>query len=313
MQCDRVVDTTPQQQQTAARITDQVRRALDLLRSTYPNEPTWRFAAREWNGRVYVGSRLHIAEYDRETGCLRIGLDTNGSQGSLPLLFTRCFLRLIKATTGQKRCTDVMLLALETCRDNGIAIDLQCDDIKEHNLTNTPFYDDLRCGTNGQDGRRWTFPELIGRNVDEAVAMLRAGYPRLTIKTMGWDTVHTSGSHADPNNTVIIVYDPWSRKVVYPEPHVQSMGPQESLTDHCFMLSDEGTCLGAPRRVPDAWRTNLIGASLGDATNSLRWEYPHAVVETQPDTAAIEPVRRRDRIRVLFDPESGKTTRVMLG
>jgi hypothetical protein len=78
------------------------------------------------------------------------------------------------------------------------------------------------------------------------------------------------------------------------------------------MLGDDGTCRGAPRRIPDTWRI-LIGKSLGDVTNSLRFEYPHAVVETTPDTAAIDPVRRRDRIRVLFDPETGATTRLMLG
>lgn len=311
--CDRVTDTTPQQRRTVQTVTAQIHRALDILRREYPHEPTWRFAAREWSGRVDVGTRLHVPEYARETGCLRIGLDTNGSHDLVPLVFTRCFLALVKATTGQKRCTDTMLVALDTCRKHGIEIDLQCDDIKMYSLTDTPWYDQKGCGTNGQDGRRWTFPELIGRRVDDAVAMLRAGYPHLQIRTMSWDTIHTSGSHGDPNNTVIIVVDPWSKKVVYPEPHVQSMGPQESLTDHCFMLSDEGTCLGAPRRVPDLWRTNLIGASLGDATNSLRWEYPHAVVETQPETAAIDPIRRRDRIRVLFDPETGKTTRVLLG
>jgi hypothetical protein len=179
-------------------------------------------------------------------------------------------------------------------------------------LINTPYYDYKKCGDTGQDGRRWTFPELIGRDVDDAVRMLRKGYPDLMIRTMAWDMIHTQGSHAYPNNTVIIVFDADSRKVVYPEPHIQSMAPQESLTDQCFRLADNGTCLGAPRRIPQAWNT-LIGKSLGDATNSLRWEYPHAVVETIPDTASLDPIRRRDRIRVLFNPETGMTSKILLG
>jgi len=310
--CEHVVDSTPQQRQTLLTIEANITKALGVLRAQFPHEPVWKYASREWTGRVYLGSRLHIAEYDRETGCLRVGLDANGSEDKVPLLFTRSFLRLVKATTGEKRCTDTMLTALEVCRENGIEIDLQCDDIKEHSLINTPFYDQKACGETGQDGRQWTFPELIGRPVDDAVQMLRRGYPDMTIKPMAWDTIHTSGSHGTPNSTVIVVYDPWSKKVVYPEPHVQSMHPQESLTPHCFMTSDDGACIGAPRRIPDSWSV-LIGKSLGDATNSLRWEYPHAVVETQPDTAAIDPIRRRDRIRVLFNPETGNTSRLMLG
>lgn len=310
--CEHVVKSTPQQEESIRSIEALITKALAILGAQFPHEPVWRYATREWTGRVYLGSSLHVAEYDRESGCLRIGLDANGSKEKLALLFTRTLLRLIKTTTGEKRCTSLMLTALETCRENGIAIDLSCDDIKSNSLINTPLYDQKACGETGQDGRQWTFPELIGRPVDEAVEMLRSGYPDMTIKPMAWDTIHTSGSHGLPNSTVIVVYDPHSKKVVYPEPHVQSMHPQESLTPHCFMLAEDGGCIGAPRRIPDSW-TTLIGKSLGDVTNSLRWEYPHAVVETQPDTAAIDPIRRRDRIRVLFSPETGKTSRLMLG
>jgi hypothetical protein len=310
--CERVVETTPQQRATLQYIEQTITTALTILRQEYPHDPVWKYCQREWRGRVYLGSRLHVAEYQRATGCLTIGLDTNGSQDAKALLFTRCFLHMIKATTGDRRCTDTMLTALDTCRDHGIDIDLRCDDIKAMSLIHTPYYDEHGCGDTHQDGRQWTFPELIGRDIDDAIRMLRGGYPDLTIKTMAWDTMHTQGSHANPNQTVILVYDPWSRKVVYPEPHIQSTGPQESLTENCFMLADDGTCQGAPRRIPETWRT-LIGKSLGDTTNSLRWEYPHAVVETQPETAAIDPIRRRDRIRVLFDPATGATTRLMLG
>jgi hypothetical protein len=253
-----------------------------------------------------------MAEYSKETGCLTIGVDTNGSPDKQALLFTRAFLHLVKGTTGAKKCTDTMLSALETLRDRGFSIDMSCDDIKAMGLTASRYYDDAKCGADGQDGRRWTFPELIGRDIDDAVPMLRRGYPDLHIHAVEWGTIYTSGSYASPNNTVVIVYDPVSRKVVFPEPHLASMPPQESLTPNCFMLSDDGTCLGAPRRIPSSWQ-QLIGKSLGDATNSLRWEYPHAVVETQPNTAPIPRIRRRDRIRVLFDPESGATTHVLLG
>jgi len=195
----------------------------------------------------------------------------------------------------------------------GLETDLSCADIRDYGLMATPYYDAKGCGSDGQDGRHWTFPELIGRDIDDAITMLRSGYPDLHIRTMTWDTVHTQGSWSSPESTVVIVYDPWSRKVVFPEPHVQSLAPQDGLTQNCFFVSDEGICIGAPRRIPAEW-TTLIGKSLGDVTNSLRWTYPHAVVETQPITAPIpRGTRRRDRIRVLFDPETGLTRRLILG
>ena len=310
--CERVIETTPQQRATAHWIAATLTRALAIMRQQFPHEPVWKHVTREWRGHVYVGSSLHLAEYSPQTGCLRVGVDTNGSNDMRALLFTRCFLRLIKETSGYKTCTDTMLTALDTIQQHGIEIDLRCDDIKDNSLINTPYYDATRCGTDAQDHRRWTFPELIGRTIADAVSMLRRGYPELTIHAVEWGMISDSGSYASPNTTVIIIYDPVSQKVVYPEPHLASMPPQESLTPNCFMLSDQGSCLGAPRRVPSSWDA-LIGTPLDDATNTLRYEYPHAVVETQPHTAPIAPIRRRDRIRVLFDPETGKTTRLLLG
>lgn len=310
--CERVIETTPQQRATIHRLSAKLTRALRLLRDTYPHDPIWRHAAREWRGHAYVGSQLHVADYNRYTGCLRVGVDTNGSRDKQALLFTRAFLHLVKGTSGATRCTDTMLTALETLQQHGFEIDMSCDDIKAMGLTGSRYYDDAKCGADGQDGRRWTFPELIGRDIDDAVSMLRRGYPDLHIRAVEWGMISDSGSYASPNTTVVIIYDPVSRKVVYPEPHLASMPPQESLTPNCFMLSDQGTCLGAPRRIPASWSV-LVGKSLGDATNSLRWEYPHAVVETQPENAPIPEIRRRDRIRVLFDPETGRTTRLILG
>jgi len=311
--CERVVDITPQQRRTIAQIQDTLRRVVRGLRTTFPNEAMWSVVEREWQGHVFVGTRLHRAEYEPQTGCLRIGVDTNGSQDAIPLLFTRCLLEMIRSSTGFKKCTDHMRVALDHAKEMGVKVGLMCDDIKDYGLIQTPYYDENQCDSQGQDGRQWTFPELIGRDIDDAVAMLRAGYPHLHIRSMAWDTMHTQGSWSSPESTVVIVYDPWSRKVVFPEPHLQSMAPQDGLTQNCFFVSDEGICIGAPRRVPDEWKA-LIGKSLGDATNSLRWTYPHAVVETQPINAPIDRgTRRRDRIRVLFDPQTGETRRVILG
>lgn len=70
--------------------------------------------------------------------------------------------------------------------------------------------------------------------------------------------------------------------------------------------------MGAPATVPGTWKM-LIGKNLMDATDSLRFNYPHAQVETVPNTYGIPPVKRRDRIRVLFDAKTGRTTQIILG
>jgi hypothetical protein len=208
-----------------------------------------------------------------------------------------------------------MLTALQHAEQMRIPIDVSCEDIKANALINSPYYERYGCHTDGQDGRQWTFPELIGREVDEAIRMLRAGYPDMHIEARSWDMVPVGPQHTGhaPERSIVLVYDPWTRKVVFPEPHLASMELQTTLTGNCFRLADDETCTGAPRRIPEAWKA-LIGRRLGDATNSLRWQYPHAVVETQPNTAPVPPTaRRRDRIRVLFDPSTAITTHIMLG
>lgn len=315
MNCEFVTEITPAQQRQLGIVEERVRRVLRSLHATNPNDPVWKVVGREWNGRVLLGSRLHEAEYDRTKGCLRVGMDDRGSEDHVPKLTARCLLALIKTSTTDKRCTEDMLRALEHAEQMGVPISVSCEDIKANGMVASPYYRRYGCDTDGQDGRQWTFPELIGRNVDDAMQMLRRGYPDLHIEARTWDMIPVGSQHTGnpPERSVVVVYDPWTRKVVFPEPHLASIEMQTGLTQNCFMLADDQTCVGAPRRVPEAWKA-LIGRRVGDATNSLRFEYPHALVETQPNTAPVHPeARRRDRIRVLFDPSTARTTHIMLG
>jgi len=271
----------------------------------------------EWRGRVYLGSTLHVPRYASETGCLTLGLDTNGSLDMLPRLLARCILTLVKESLDNANCATQMRQAIEAAESIGLEVDLSCDDIKEYGLVTTQWYEDKRCGTDAYDRRRWTFEELLGRDVDDAVTMMRQGYPDLHVVTRPWDMLHQAGTYDlhPEKETVVISYDMKSNKVVLPEPRITTMQNMEGSKGHCFILPEESgaRCLGAPRKVSGGEWDALIGKNLMDATDSLRFNYPHAMVETVPNTYGIPPTKRRDRIRVLFDPKDGRTTHIMLG
>ncbi|MGA1495311.1 MAG: hypothetical protein ACO37D_07935 [Rhodothermales bacterium] len=241
-------------------VEDRVRRVIHSLHTTYPNEPLWKVVGREWNGRILLGSRLHVAEYDRHKGCLVLGLDDAGSKDKIPQCTARCLLTLTRATTSGNRCTEHMLLALQHAEQMRIPIDVSCNDIKANGLVTSPYYERYGCGADGQDGRQWTFPELIGRQLSDAAHMLKQGYPDMHIEARSWDMIPVGPQHQDhpPERSIVLTYDPQTKRVVFPEPHLASMELQTSLTGNCFRLADDQTCTGAPRRIPDTWK-RVIG------------------------------------------------------
>jgi hypothetical protein len=317
MECERKIKSTPAQQQTLGVLERQLKQLFTHLRDREPHDPTWTLINQYWRGRVFLGDTVNVPSYAKETGCMSIGLDSNGSKDVLPRLLGRCIMVLVKGTIAVSACAQQMRIALEAAEGLGMTVDLSCDDIKEFGLTQTKWYVDKRCGTDAFDGRRWTFEELLGRDVDSAADMFQQAYPDSHVVIRPWDMMHQAAVYdAHPTKeTVVISYDAKSRKVVLPEPQISSMQIMSGVKGHCFMLPEEegARCIGAPRTAHPEWQTKLVGKNLMDVTDSLRFNYPHALVETVPNTWGIPPVKRRDRIRVLFDPKTSRVTQIILG
>jgi len=232
----------------------------------------------------------------------------------MPRLTARLLMKVVRETLGNAGCLHELRTTLDRAHQLEIPVELSCDDIRENGLHDSTWADDRTCSGSAESGRRMTFPEVLGRTVDEAISMLRRGYPTHHIVARRWDMMSTEPipDSYRPNETIILHYDPVSRKIVLPEPRLGSMAVMHGIDQHCFMLPEEGRCIGAPARRPESW-DRLIGGLLIDANDTLRFHYPHAVVETVPKTARLDPTHRRDRIRVLFDPETALVTEIILG
>ena len=312
--CDHVTDSTPQQRKTLATLETRVSYVFQTLRREHPYEKVWQHILKNWNGRVHLGSYTHVPEYSNETGCLVIGLDTNGSPDLIPRLTARLLMKIVRETLGNVGCMEELRQTLDRAHRLEIPVELSCDDIRENGLHDSTWADDRKCSGLSESGRRMTFPEILGRSVADAMTMLRRGYPNHHIVARRWDMMATEPipDNYRPNETIILHYDPVSQKVVLPEPRIGSMAVMYGTQQHCFMLPEEGTCIGPPSRRPKTW-DRLIGGLLIDANDTLRFQYPHAVIETIPKTARLDPTHRRDRIRVLFDPETALVTEILLG
>ena len=285
------------------------------LQTTQPDVPAWRTVLDHWDRRLRLGTRHLVPVYVPDvagTGCLSVGLDANGSIDMRWRIFGRCAAVLLRNLS--RPCTEYIDKALTYAQTTlGFRIDLSCDDYREFGLIRKEWYTNARCDVT-HDARRGTFEELVGRPVDDAIEMVRAAYPDLHVVVRHWDLLGESASydlHAE-KETLVIHIDPVSNKVVLPEPQLASLQTVSSATGHCFLLPDEGTCKGVPRVADGAW-TPLIGQLITDAVDTLRFNYPHAVVEASPVTWRIPPVRRRDRIRVLFDPKTARVTHITIG
>lgn len=290
---------------------------LTSMRTAQPDEPVWYRLLKTWDGSVRLGTRYLDPSYTPETGRLSIGLDSHGSPTKHDRAVLRLLNTLITKTTAAPQCTVLVRQAVEHAESMGVRVDLTCDDFREFGLLASQYYTAAGCGGTHHDRRRASFEELLGRHVDDATAMVKAAYPDLHISLRKWDLIGGAGTYDvhPENETLVIYYDDVSKKVVLPEPRLASVQQMDGVENHCFMLPDDGMCLGAPRVVHpdrDQWDA-LIGKLVTDVNDTLKFRYPHAVVETSPINYKIPPIRRLDRIRVSFDPETARVVAITVG
>ena len=302
--CPKVPIETAEQEQTLGALREITRRVVAHLRHIAPHEPAWKTLKTSWNGHLSLNSTPFRAEFEHDRGCLSIGIPCDGAADRLPLLTARVLLSMSKVAAGSSRvCTDVHATLLHEVQNSlGIPIDLECDDIREHGLLNTPWQRQS-CGR-----ERLEWPELVGANLDIVTQYFALHYPTKRLEAFPWDMLSAQPAARD---VIRITYESRSRKVVNPAPHIGTVNIP-AWDDQCFALPDgESTigCIGAPRLPPDTW-TQLVGMRLTDAVDSLRFKYPHATVQSTPSTAAVSADRRQDRIRVWFNPHTALVDRV---
>ena len=177
----------------------------------------------------------------------------------------------------------------------GIRFELPCSDIIDHGLMES-WGKKVGCHQ-----YRLSWPEFIGLSRDQVVdAFERSGRK---VETFTWDSMY--GKPA-VDGVVRIIYDPKTWKVVSPAPHVGSI-PLPMTDDQCFIKPDEGlTCIGAPLSLPPKEWDMYIGKLFTEVVDALRMTHPHATIESLPASASVTKDKRRDRIRVRFDPETAR-------
>lgn len=311
--CDINPSPTDAQRRSLREIENDVSRLFGALVRDQRDVPVWGAVTRHWDGHVRLGTRHLVPGFVPRQGCLSIGLDSNGSPDKHWRAVCRCICVLIRSvSTPCAPDIDRALTYAETTLQ--FTIDLSCDDIREYGLIRKPWYGNMNCEKT-HDRRRPTFEELLGRDVDEAKAMVRDAYPDVHVVVRHWDLIGESASydlHAE-KETLVIHYDVKSNKVVLPTPQFASAQTMNGVYGNCFLMPDEGRCKGAPRIAPDASWDAMIGGLLTDVVDTMRFNYPHAVVEARPVTYGEPSVRRRDRIQVLFDPQTARVTNVIIG
>ena len=301
--CSRVQTETAEQQTTLDTLRTLVERVIKHMRTVAPHESAWKNLKDSWNGEVVLNTTPFRAEYEPEYGCLSIGVPRTGAPYQLPLLTARLLLTMSRVASGGRRCTDLHNMMLGEVKNTlGIPVEVGCDDIQLYSLMNTPWRNDA-C-----EQERLEWPELVGSRVDLVVRYFDRYHPDKRVEIFPWDSLNAQPAAPD---VIRITYETRSRKVVNPAPHIGTANIP-FLDGSCFSRVDsESTvrCIGAPRVPPQVWG-QLIGKSVIDAVDSLRFKYPHAVIEATPTSASIPTDRRQDRIRVWFDPVTAKIDRL---
>lgn len=312
--CSAVERTSPQQRATLDLLERTCRRVFVETRQVYPNGKVWGYVLGRWDGRVLLGSQRHVPEYVPETGCLVIGLDADGSRDLIPRLTARLLAEVTMVTAGNRGCVDELQQVLDVARRADVPLEMSCDDIRQFGLTDSTWWADKHCGDSQAENRQMSFAELVGRDLDEGVALLRKTYPHLLVATRRWDMLDYAPQYgaASPSETVIVWYEARSNKIVLPEPHLASMENWTGPRQHCFRHPEHGQCIGVPARVDPRW-DQLKGKLLTDAHDTLKWTYPHALIEAVPTTYRPPRTHRRDRIRVVFDPTTALVREIVIG
>ena len=305
--------TTPAQDRALETITAYVSAVLAEMRRSQPDVVTWLRIQKRWDGAIRLGHRHLVPTYDASTGTATIGLDSNGSVDRLDRATLRILNEMIVNTATRPNCSTLTRDTIRAAERLGIVADLTCTDIENFGLIDDELYNRSGCGDENHN-RRPEFEELLGRDADDAAAMIRAVFPGVHIVVRNWDLINGESTYDDfaEDETIVITIDPVTNKVVAPTPRFASTPIQYGAEDECFMKPDDGRCIGVPRIAPETWSA-VLGKPLPDVVATLKWEYPHALIVPTPVSYRIPRTRRPDRIRVIFDPATSFVVRVRIG
>jgi len=304
---------SPAQDRALETITVYVSTVLTELRRDQPDVVTWLRIQKRWDGTIRLGHQHLVPEYDASTGTASIGLDSNGSVDRLDRATLRIMNELIVNTATRPNCSTLTRDAIHAAKRVGLVADLTCVDIENFGLVGDDLFDRMGCDDENHD-RRPEFEELLGRDADDAVAMIRAVFPGVHVVVRNWDLINGQSTYDDfaDDETMVITIDPVTNKVVAPTPRFASTPIQYGAEDSCFMKPDDGRCIGVPRIAPGTWST-MLGKPLPDVVATMKWEYPHALIVPTPISYRIPRTRRPDRIRVIFDPATSFVVRILIG
>lgn len=305
MQCEHVTETTPAQKKALQQLERDARRLVMHMHTSYPNMGTWESLSKGWNGKVLLGPTPYRASFDVDSGCLLVGVPGDG--GTMPILNARMILAMSSGATRGKMCSDIHAsLVSEASSKLNIDVAIGCDECSEHGMCDTSKCTSCtwietpeKCSF-----QRSSWPELLGSFVKD----IPARFPGRTVEYATWDSMHYKPAARD---TIRVTYDARTGMIVHPSPHVGTVNIP--LRDaECFIKPDGDStvgCIGAPQVPPPEW-SKYIGSLLPDAIDSLRMRYPHATIESSPSNAMVSADRRPDRIRVMFNVNTGIVTSI---
>ena len=242
---------SPAQDRALETITVYVSTVLTELRRDQPDVVTWLRIQKRWDGTIRLGHQHLVPEYDASTGTASIGLDSNGSVDRLDRATLRIMNELIVNTATRPNCSTLTRDAIHAAKRVGLVADLTCVDIENFGLVGDDLFDRMGCDDENHD-RRPEFEELLGRDADDAVAMVRAVFPGVHVVVRNWDLINGQSTYDDfaDDETMVITIDPVTNKVVAPTPRFASTPIQYGAEDSCFMKPDDGRCIGVPRIAP---------------------------------------------------------------
>lgn len=312
--CGGLTDPTAYQVRERERLEDLGRRLMAHMTTRFPNEATWGTVQRVWsNQQIQLSNDLNIAAFDIESGCFVIGIPRQSGMQDPSIINARFLLGISKGASRHKRCSTLhSLLLREATEQLGIQVALDCTLSQSAGLNAINTCEKCRwiggapvaCHT-----RRMVWPEFLGWNVYDVARQFRDG--GITVQLATWDTLHYKPA---ASNVVRLTYDARTGLIVSPPPHIGNVNiPEDAAEWNCFSQPDDASrmrCIGAPLSPPPEEWKRYVGYSVMDVVDSLRTRYVHATVEYIPNTAAVGPEMRPDRIRVRFDPNSGQVTSV---
>jgi hypothetical protein len=308
--CEGLTELSEYQKTQQQRLQELAHRVFGHMVTAFPNEPAWFTARRLWNGKILVSPDIEIASFEPFSGCFIVGVPKQPGIQHDAILNARLLLALSKGASHNRRCSPLhSSLVAEATEKLGIQVALDCTLAQSVGLNAANLC--KKCSWIGGaptncHTKRTVWPEYVGKPLRTVVARFKKSNVKLELSP--WDTLHYRPA---ASGVVRITYDTRSGLVVDPAPHVGNINIPDRTEYNCFNTPESNVrCIGAPLAPPpEEWR-KYIGFSLMDVVDSLRARYVHAVVEYIPDSAAVGPEVRPDRIRVRFDSKTGAVTSI---